>query len=170
MSFLLTDSSVDVPVLGDIYSLSITSSIPYPCTDALNKLYEDYNNEHRYLTSSRELEITSCEPSIVSPSASPVSSEGDSADDGGKGLPQGAKVGIAICCVVGALVILVIFFMAVRGKVGQRVFNEGDGTSGGGTGGGTEGDGAIKPGGDGNAPLPPPYSREPMPEETVVSR
>lgn len=165
MWFPLTNSSVDVPVLSDIYSLSITSSIPYPCTDALNKLYEDYNNEHRYLTSSRELEITSCEPSIVSPSASPVSSEGDSADDGGKGLPQSAKVGIAIGCVIGALVILVIFFMAVRGKVGQRVLNEG-----GGTGGGTGRDGAIKPGGDGNAPPPPPYSREPMPEETVVSR
>lgn len=163
MSFLLTNSSVDVPVLGDIYSLSITSSIPYPCTDTLNKLYEDYNNEHRYLTSSRELEITSCEPSIVSPSASPVPSETDSADDSGKGLSQGAKVGIAVGCVVGALVILVIFFMAVRSKVGRRVLNEGDGSSG----GGTDRDGAIKPGGD--AP-PPPYSRHPMLEETVFLR
>lgn len=172
--YILTHSSVDVPVLTDISRIRITSSIPYPCTDTLRRLYEDEDDNDIYSSRTSSNEITSCnDTSTSSPSPSPLAPETYSTADDGKGLSHGAKVGIVVGCVVGALVLLLVVFLMVRDRICRRVLDEGSGASGSrsrtGTGAGTgTGTGRAFKSEDENTP--PPYSREPMPTETVVAR
>ncbi|OJJ64169.1 hypothetical protein ASPSYDRAFT_63873 [Aspergillus sydowii CBS 593.65] len=167
---------VDVPVLTDISRIRITSSIPYPCTDTLKRLYEDEDDNDIYSSRTSSNEITSCnDTSTSSPSPSPLASETHSTADDGKGLSHGAKVGIVVGCVVGALILLLVVFLMVRDRICRRVLDEDSEVSGSRSGTGT-GTGTDTGTGTGRAfksedeNIPPPYSREPMPTETVVAR